>query len=189
MSPPPDVIDVALPDALAVRLATLYSLANAPASLADLVAVARIAPPPCPADLLAPGPSPHRVVRGGDVRHVNCALDALILPVLEGAPATVVSIAPDSGEEISVEVGPDGALSEYSHPRAVVSLGLALAGDGSVQEVACPHINLFADLDAYRAWADRHPEVASIPLSLDQAVALVRAIAAAPSGPGEESSA
>lgn len=131
--------------------------------------------------LIAASPGPHRVVRGDETVFVNCALDALILPMLGDEAARVISSDPTSGEEVVVDLAGSGA-SHCSHSEAVVSLGVTRTGEGPFREIGCPHINLFASPESYEAWAADHPEVVSVPLTLGEALTFARALA----GRGEQ---
>jgi hypothetical protein len=111
---------------------------------------------------------------------VNCALDGLMLPLLADRDGTLTTSDPVSGQSMSVRVSPSGRHAA-SHPSAVLALGVspgAGAADDAASDVdrfhecACPHINLFTDHDAYHRWAEDHPSVASLELTLPRALDL-----------------
>jgi len=91
-------------------------------------------------------------------------MDAIMLPGLIRGPVEVRSRCPHCGEPIEVRVS-DGHLFS-SHPRAVMSLGLRRDGEGPVQAVVCPYINLFPSADHYEAWAAATPEAETIAMPL-----------------------
>lgn len=168
---------IPLPHDLAARLAEIGGHpGQAPRTVADLADAMRQLPTPGRDDLVTTEPTAHRVEAAGRVEHVHCAMDALMLPLLDGSAGEVVSHDPTTSDELRLTVDP-GGLRSSSHPDAVVSLGIARTGAGPMQQIGCPFINLFTSRAAYDGWSSSHPEVASIGLPLADAFALVRAIA------------
>lgn len=167
---------VVLPPDLAARLAEVGGRpGQAARTAADLVDAMRTLPSPGRDDLVTAEPTAHRVETGSRVEHVHCAMDALMLPLLDGTTGEIVSVDPASGEELRLTVD-RGELRSSSHPDAVVSLGIARTGDGPMQQIGCPFINLFTSRASYESWSSSHPEVASVGLDLADAFALVAAI-------------
>lgn len=167
---------ITLPADLAARLAEVGGQPErAPRTVADLAGAMRSLPSLARDDLVTAEPTAHRVETDGRVEHVHCAMDALMLPLLDGTTGHIVSVDPASGDELRLAVDRDG-LRSTSHPDAVVSLGIARSGDGPMQQIGCPFINLFTSRASYESWSSAHPEVASVGLDLADAFALVAAI-------------
>jgi hypothetical protein len=167
-----------IPPELVRRLAELQpSAATPPTSVPELLAVLQALPPPGSPALCAPATTRHRVLSADDERFTNCALDALILAFLEAGTVRIVTVDPNLGKAIEVQVGADGSAT-CSQPDAVLSFGVARSGDGPIQAIGCPHINLFVDGHSYRTWADAHPEVTSVMFAFDDALAVARAMGA-----------
>jgi hypothetical protein len=122
--------------------------------------------------LFAAGDTLHEVDLGGEVRHTNCALDALMLPFLTGHEVNFRSRCPHCGDTVTVQAARSGF--HPSHPEAVLSLGVSREGAGPVQENACPFINLFPSKEHYEAWAADRKDVLAVMLSLSEAFSLLR---------------
>jgi hypothetical protein len=168
--PTASVADVPIPDELGHRLARLTG--GGPPDTLDQLADAwggQLRPAWRQA-LLTAAETPHTVEVDGQNYPVNCALDGLLLPLLADRDGTLTTTDPGTGETLSVRISPSGGHAT-SHPGAVLSLGVA-GGSEDVHECACPHINLFAVPDAFAGWSDRHPAVATMPLTLPQALDL-----------------
>jgi alkylmercury lyase len=181
MATTPDYRDIPIPPDLGARLQAVFALERTPATLGDLAARPR-----GPADaarverLFSDGPSRHAVRLADATRYTHCVLDALLLPLLTGAPVAVRSEIPLGGA-VSLEVTPDGVAADA--PDAVVSFGVARAGEGEVRQTACPFINIFPSRAAYERWAAATPEAVTMALPLAEAFAFARALAAGGSAP------
>lgn len=164
-----------IPEALAPRLAEVAGVPRVPATLAELTHDwGRGLRDNWRQLLLTDKPTAHEVRFDEFTFHVNCALDALLLPFLAQRSATVFTADPISGERISLTVDPDGD-QDASHPQAVLSLGVSGVG-GNVHECACPHINLFASTTTFGTWRDENASVASMGVDLPAAVAFASAL-------------
>lgn len=166
-----------LPVELAARLQAAYNLPRPPTTLGELAA-ARVRTPatvPSAERLLSDAPTRHQVRTGGTTRYTHCAMDALLLPLLTGQPVTVRTRSP-LGEDVTLEVTPETVMADA--PEAVVSFGLARADQGDVRQTVCPYLNVFPSRAAYERWAAATPEAVTVPLTLAQAFALARALAA-----------
>ena len=102
-------------------------------------------------------PTPHRVgLEDGSV-FAWCALDALFLPKLIGAPARVESRCPVTGEAITLEVAPDG-IGDLSPATAVISfLHLDRPFGYDTIESFCHFVHFFVSPEAAREWTTAHP--------------------------------
>lgn len=152
------------------RVQEVLGLTSAPASVDDLKDALRervVAGSLDVEPFFSERETPHQVEFEGEVRHTHCALDALLLPFLTGRRITLRSGCPHCGETVTVEASPMGFHS--SHPEAVLSLGVSREGKGSVQENACPFINLFPSGEHYRAWAAARDDALTVMLSVDEA--------------------
>lgn len=138
-------------------------------------------------DLVSEGLTRHEVGVGEQSFHTHCFLDALILPFFFGEDAAEIrSTSPVSDEEITVLVS-GGALAE-SPPKAVISFGVARAGQGPPQVVGCPYINAFTSQAEYERWATDNPQVITMPLRLEDAFTLARDMINGSEDPSESSS-
>ncbi len=171
------VNDIPIPQPLATRLAELSGAPQHPASIGELAGHWGSTLRANWKDmLLAPGDSPHEVRFDATSLHVNCAMDALLLPYLAQQAATVLTEDPVTGEQITAFVG-SARQPAASHPQAVLALGVSGAGT-DVHECACPNINLFASRPVFETWRRENPDVESMGLELAEAVVFVRTLAA-----------
>ncbi len=122
-------------------------------------------------DLLAPGETRYRVEFAGGVRYTYCALDALMLPFLVGQRVIIRSECPHCTDPSVVKATDSGFYP--SPPGVVLSLGVSREGTGSVQQEACPYINLFPSKGHYQVWAADTKEALVVMLSLSQAFSLL----------------
>jgi hypothetical protein len=171
-----DLARIAMPAELAKRLREAYGLDTTPATLGDVAAgrqmngwVLR------PEQLYSAEPTRHAVQADDATRYTYCIMDALMLPILTGETLVVRSQAP-TGETISLLARPDEV--EATAPGAVVSYGLARAGNGNVHCTVCPYINVFPSREAYERWAAAiADEAVTMALPLAVAAVFARAIA------------
>ncbi len=106
--------------------------------------------------------------------HAMCAVDALGIPFMLDRQANVTSRDGVSGEEITVDVDPTGAL----RPRpadAVVSIA-GRAGAGTTAESCCVYMGFFTDEHSAQRFIERHPDVTAEIVDIAHAAALGRAI-------------
>lgn len=106
---------------------------------------------------------------------MNCALDGLLLPRLARTDGTLTTLDPSTGQTLTVELATTGTHTT-SHAPAVLALGVA-GGSDDVHACACPHINLFVDRPALDRWQQQHPSVATLALTLAQAIGLADRLA------------
>lgn len=157
--------EIAVPPTLGQRLQDVFGLQLVPHRLGDLVGLfGRTGTEIDQADLWSPAPTAHAVQMAGRSGHTNCAMDAIMLPAITGQPVELRSECPHCGERIEVRVA-DGRVRS-SHSPAVMSFGLMREGDGPVQAIACPIINLFPSAEHYRAWAAATPQDETVMLPL-----------------------
>lgn len=119
--------------------------------------------------------SAHRVrFPGGHQAYAMCALDALgIAPMFE-EPIEVESRDPLSGEEVHVQVAPDGTAA-WSPQAAVVVTGAIRRGDDAWGG-CCPVLNFFASRGNAERWLDAHPQVRGHPITLSEVAAAGKVI-------------
>ncbi len=162
---PASYAEITVPPALGQRLQGVFGLELAPHSLGDLVGLfGRTRTQIDQAELWAPAPTLHAVQTAGRSGYTNCAMDAIMLPAITGQPVELRSECPHCRELVEVRVA-DGRV-QSSHPPAVMSFGLMREGDGPVQAIGCPVINLFPSAEHYRAWAAATPQAETVMLPL-----------------------
>jgi hypothetical protein len=126
--------------------------------------------------------TPHRLELAEGVRHTWCALDAIgILPALDRT-GVVVSLVPDTAENVRIEFE-DGRVR-----AAAFDLVLLVPGPptGPVVQTWCPLANLFPSDGRARMWARTHGiedyTLLDLPDAIDQAAPLWRAVLAEEAG-------
>lgn len=155
--------DFRLPDDIAAELGTLYG-SDPPATGAEWMETMRSVKqdmdgePPTVADLCTTDDGLHTFENDHRRGEYVCVLDPLAVPFLVDEPGTVRSTTPEREATVEVELARDGV--GYSHPEAVVSLGISDhvdAGDDPTLErvytQVCGYIHVFADESEYRTWA------------------------------------
>jgi len=175
-----------LPDDIAAGLGDLYGGAP-PDTAAAWVAMLRDrkqdadGEPPSVADLCTTDDGPHAFVGDESGQSYVCVLDPLVVPFLTDAPGTVRSTTPERGATVEITVGPGGV--DYSHPDAVVSLGVADEVDcasctaiDETYEQVCPYIHVFEDEAEYETWAGT-TDAATTSVPVETGVALAGALA------------
>lgn len=106
----------------------------------------------------------------------GCALDTLLLPMLTGHAARVVSTCKATGRQIRLTATPEG-IRDLDPPSAVLSLRLpSLETNASnAQASICAYGHYFVDRQAASTWLGLHPE--AVLLSVEDAAHLAREIA------------
>jgi hypothetical protein len=181
-----------LPDDIAAGLGELYD-APPPETAAAWVAMLRDrkhesdGEPPQIDDLCVADDGAHAFVVDEREQSYVCVLDPLVVPFLTDRPGTVRSTTPERGTTVEIPIGDDGV--DYSHPDAVVSLGVAdevdCASCTSIEETyeqVCPYIHVFEDESEYEAWATT-TEAATTSVPVETGVALAGALAETLFGP------
>jgi len=102
-----------------------------------------------------------------------CALDALGIAPMFGEPIEIASHDPRTGEEINVDLQPDGH-GVWQPEKAVVVCGRS--GNGESCHSCCPVVNFFASAGSAEHWLASHPEVQGTVVSMDDAIAAGRAV-------------
>ena len=166
-----DLSDVQLPPEFARRLQERFGLQIAPSTLEDWVTgwLARSCPTTA-SDLVLVTPTRHSVLKDGQARFVWCALDGMILAILEGERLTLQTKDPETGSVIELTMGPRGLEDRKGVQRsAILAFGFSADGSGELKSSCCPYLNLFETQQSYRRWCERHTEAITIPLTLGQA--------------------
>jgi len=143
--------------------------------------------PPGIEDLCTTDDGAHDFVGEEREQSYICVLDPLVVPFQTDSPGTVRSTTPERGETVEITVTPDGV--DYSHPEAVVSLGVAdepdCASCSSIEEnyeQVCPYIHVFEDSEEYERWAES-TDAATTTVPVETGVALAGAFAETLFGP------
>jgi len=181
-----------LPEDIAAGLGDLYGAAP-PETAAAWVAMLRDrkrgydGKPPTIEDLCTTDDGAHAFVDGDRSQSYVCVLDPLVVPFLADTPGTIRSTTPERGAAVEITVASDGV--DYSHPNAVVSLGVADEVDcdscPAIEETykqVCPYIHVFEDEAEYETWA-ANTEAATTQLPVETGVALAGAFAESLFGP------
>lgn len=137
--------------------------------------------PPSESDLCTSQDGPHNVSIGDDTTSYICVLDPLVVPFLRGEPGTIRSKTPEDGENVTIEIEPDGVTATPTD--AVISLGVShdIDADEKVSREAiyawtCPYIHAFATVDEYERW-DGSVDAATTSVSVETGVAIARELA------------
>ena len=175
-----------LPDDIAARLGRLYD-GDAPQTAAEWVTLLRDrkqdldGDPPSSDDLCTTDDGAHAFLGEAREQSYICVLDPLAVPFLTDSPGTVQSTTPERGATVEIDVRADGV--DYSHPEAVVSVGIAddpeCASCTSIEETnehVCPYIHVFEDEAEYEAWA-AETAAATTQVPVETGVALAGALA------------
>ncbi len=169
-----------IPEELAHGLRQVFRLGRLPHTLDDLACVTEADLGPFTEGveerLISFTPTRHQVRTGGETLYTHCVMDALILPALRNQPAEIRSSDPEAGEQVQIQVTSEGFVEDCAvFSEAIVSFGVAREGGGSVYELACPFINIFASRANYEKWARAHGEALTLPIRLENAAWLARA--------------
>jgi len=110
-----------------------------------------------------------------------CVLDPLAVPFLTDTPGTIRSTTPERGTTVELSVTADGV--EYSHPDAVISIGVSDEVDcescatiEDTYEQVCPYIHVFEDEAEYETWAET-TDATTTSVPVETGVALAGALA------------
>ncbi len=108
----------------------------------------------------------HRFIVNSYPLFTWCVLDALFLPSILQADATLLTECPESGQTIEVFLSPCTVLSSNC-PSPVVSLTSTdqNACRNDLRASFCNHVNLFSDFSAFEKWRRERPDVIGIALS------------------------
>jgi hypothetical protein len=181
-----------LPDDIAAGFGELYG-SDPPETAAAWVQLLRDrkreadGEPPTVEDLCTTDEGAHAFVGDDLTQSYLCVLDPLAVPFLTDRPGTIRSTTPERARNIEITVGPDGV--DYSHPAAVVSLGVADETDcescATIEETyqqVCPYIHVFEDQAEYESWAAT-TDAATTSVPVETGVALAGALAETLFGP------
>jgi hypothetical protein len=115
----------------------------------------------------------HRVQLEGREVYAMCAIDALGIAPMLGERIAIASRDPLTGEEIRVELEPDGRGQWYPQEAVVVS---GTTGGGESCDCCCPVLNFFASATNAEGWLAAHPRVTGIAISMPEAITSGRAV-------------
>ena len=118
-------------------------------------------------------PTAHRVCFDGSEVFAMCALDALGIAPMLGEAIEISSSDPLTGEEIHVQLEPDGKGS-WQPPEAIVVCGTA--GGGDACSGCCPVVNFFASTTSAQRWLATRPDIRGTAISMDDAIAAGRCV-------------
>lgn len=110
----------------------------------------------------------------GSRLHTWCALDALMVPVLIGRVARVLSRCAATGAPISLTVAPN-EIRDVEPADMAVSLLLSPA-TADIRQSFCCHVHFFASVPAGEDWTSKHKgaEIVSVQDAFDLGRALAR---------------
>jgi hypothetical protein len=118
-------------------------------------------------------PTAHRVRLDGREVYAMCAIDALGIAPMFGEPIEISSRDPLTGEQIRVELEPDGNDS-WQPQEAVVVCGTSEAGESCTS--CCPVLNFFASTGSATRWLASHVDVRGAVISMDDAIVAGRTV-------------
>ncbi len=119
-------------------------------------------------------PTAHRVrLTGGKEVHAMCAIDALGIAPMLGERVEIRSREPLTGENIEVELSPEGEGRWLAH-ETVVPCGAS--GHGTSSSSCCPVLNFFASTENAERWLAARPKVRGEVISMPEAIAAGRTV-------------
>lgn len=187
IGPDRDVAEVRLPPHVGERLATLYGRDDRFETAGEWLGAMRPAVreevdgAATEADLCHADDGAHAIEIDGDDASFVCVLDPLVVPFLRDRPGTVRSETPLAGEEVVLDVGPDGV--DATPEAAVISIGVArdVAADepATIERTyatVCPYVHAFGSPAEYERWADE-VDASTTSVSVETGLAVARGIA------------
>ena len=163
--------EVHFPRPLAERMQEIFGLNPAPETLEDFVS--QWLKRSCSTrleDLVLPEATRHQVMVEGRARYVWCALDAMILAVLEDEVLALVTSDPHTTQTIELTLSPSGIRAdETASQNLVLAFGFSRDVSSELKRSCCPNLNLFQSPETYHAWCDSQPDAMTVHLSLRQA--------------------
>jgi hypothetical protein len=118
-------------------------------------------------------PTAHRVLLNGREVYAMCAIDALGIAPMLGEPIEVLSRDPLTGDEIRVELAPEGDGDWQPHEAVVVS---GTTGRGESCDCCCPVLNFFASAQSAERWLGLNSRVCGLVVPMQDAIAAGRAV-------------
>jgi alkylmercury lyase len=109
-------------------------------------------------------PTPHRFRVHGHALWTWCAVDALLFPVLIGAPAEIESPCAATGEPIRIQVTPSG-LERVDPAGAVVSTVKPAVDLAELRHTVCAAQNFYRDDATAASWQAAHPQALLLPVA------------------------
>jgi alkylmercury lyase len=109
-------------------------------------------------------PTRHRFQVHGHPLWTWCAVDALLFPVLIGAPAQTTSPCAATGTPIRIQATPTG-VERVDPAGAVVSIVTPAVDLAQVRQAVCAAQNFYRDADAAAAWQAAHPQALLLPVA------------------------
>ncbi|MGY1435388.1 alkylmercury lyase family protein [Streptomyces reniochalinae] len=122
----------------------------------------------------SPVPTDHHVrIQDGPRVWAMCAVDALGIAPMLGRDTEIRSLDPVNGREVTVYFR-RGQVAWT--PESAVVLASSGSCSGPAVDVCCSALNFFTDRTSAASWAENHPDMHAVPLSLRQAESLAREI-------------
>lgn len=110
-------------------------------------------------------PTPHRYQTQGRALWVWCAVDALMFPVMIGAPALIQSPCAATGDPVTVELTP-ASVRRVEPAGAVVGYFLpAIPDPANVRKDVCDQNNFYRSAEDASAWQAGHPAGRPLPVA------------------------
>ncbi|MPY88859.1 MAG: alkylmercury lyase [Luteitalea sp.] len=107
-------------------------------------------------------PTPHRYEVRGHSLWVWCAVDALMFPVLIGAPALIQSPCVATGDPIQIDLSPTG-VARVEPASAVVSFLLPATDLAGFREAACKRNNFYRSAEDAASWLAKYSQGRPLP--------------------------
>jgi Alkylmercury lyase len=119
-------------------------------------------------------PTEHRVrFQSGHEVHAMCAIDALGIAPMFDQSIEIASRDPLTGEDMRVELAPDGAGSWQPEETVVVC---GASGSGESCSNCCPVLNFFVSTENGERWLEARPDVRGYVMTMSDAIEAGRAV-------------
>lgn len=112
---------------------------------------------------LTSNPTPHRFEIHGHTLWAWCAVDAVLFPVMIGAPARIESPCAATGDPIVIDLTPTD-VQRVEPDSAVVSIVAPPVGIAEVRQAVCAPTNFYRSAEAAAPWQAEHPEALLLPV-------------------------
>lgn len=102
-------------------------------------------------------PTSHRFEVQGNTLWAWCAVDALVFPVVIGAPARIQSPCATTGDPITIDVTPT-EVQRVEPTDTVVSISIPSVGIADIRGSMCNHTNFYRSAEVAPKWATEDPD-------------------------------